>query len=98
MVLSCGMNQFEALLAGLLRPFPPLFSHRNEAGSYLNGANRLLPLLQVTYQLKILTTALFSVLMLRKSLSRVQWISLLLLFAGVAIVQVRLVFYTFLFH
>ncbi|XP_046727500.1 UDP-galactose translocator isoform X2 [Silurus meridionalis] len=44
---------------------------------------------QVTYQLKILTTALFSVLMLRKSLSRIQWISLLLLFAGVAIVQVE---------
>ncbi|KAJ0036545.1 hypothetical protein NQD34_005222 [Periophthalmus magnuspinnatus] len=44
---------------------------------------------QVTYQLKILTTALFSVLMLRKSLSRVQWFSLLLLFAGVAIVQVQ---------
>lgn len=44
---------------------------------------------QVTYQLKILTTALFSVLMLRKSLSRVQWVSLLLLFAGVAIVQMQ---------
>lgn len=44
---------------------------------------------QVTYQLKILTTALFSVLMLRKSLSRVQWFSLLLLFTGVAIVQVQ---------
>ncbi|XP_056585502.1 UDP-galactose translocator [Triplophysa dalaica] len=43
---------------------------------------------QVTYQLKILTTALFSVLMLRKSLSKIQWISLVLLFAGVAIVQV----------
>ncbi|KAK7136248.1 hypothetical protein R3I94_014786 [Phoxinus phoxinus] len=43
---------------------------------------------QVTYQLKILTTALFSVLMLRKSLSKVQWVSLVLLFAGVAIVQV----------
>lgn len=44
---------------------------------------------QVTYQLKILTTALFSVLMLRKSLSRIQWLSLLLLFAGVAVVQVQ---------
>lgn len=43
----------------------------------------------MTYQLKILTTALFSVLMLRKSLSRVQWVSLLLLFGGVAIVQVQ---------
>ncbi|KAF1391010.1 hypothetical protein PFLUV_G00064080 [Perca fluviatilis] len=46
-------------------------------------------LFSVTYQLKILTTALFSVLMLRKSLSRVQWVSLVLLFAGVAIVQVE---------
>ncbi|XP_010863594.1 UDP-galactose translocator isoform X1 [Esox lucius] len=44
---------------------------------------------QVTYQLKILTTALFSVLMLRKSLSRIQWVSLLLLFTGVAVVQVE---------
>ncbi|XP_059188253.1 UDP-galactose translocator isoform X3 [Centropristis striata] len=44
---------------------------------------------QVTYQLKILTTALFSVMMLRKTLSRVQWVSLLLLFGGVAIVQVQ---------
>ncbi|XP_013885574.1 UDP-galactose translocator [Austrofundulus limnaeus] len=44
---------------------------------------------QVTYQLKILTTALFSVLMLRKSLTRVQWVSLLLLFTGVAVVQVQ---------
>ncbi|XP_077370363.1 UDP-galactose translocator isoform X2 [Festucalex cinctus] len=44
---------------------------------------------QVTYQLKILTTALFSVLMLKKSLSKVQWLSLLLLFIGVAVVQVQ---------
>ncbi|KAM8934386.1 LOW QUALITY PROTEIN: GRIP1-associated protein 1 [Pelodytes ibericus] len=42
---------------------------------------------QVTYQLKILTTALFSVLLLRKSLSRLQWGSLVILFVGVAIVQ-----------
>ncbi|XP_077462684.1 UDP-galactose translocator isoform X2 [Stigmatopora argus] len=45
---------------------------------------------QVTYQLKILTTAIFSVLMLKKTLSKVQWLSLLLLFVGVAIVQVQL--------
>uniref|UniRef100_A0A8V0WZJ0 Uncharacterized protein n=1 Tax=Gallus gallus TaxID=9031 RepID=A0A8V0WZJ0_CHICK len=37
---------------------------------------------QVTYQLKILTTALFSVLLLGTSLSRLQWFSLALLFAG----------------
>ncbi|XP_069785377.1 UDP-galactose translocator [Narcine bancroftii] len=43
---------------------------------------------QVLYQFKIFTTAIFSVLMLRKSLSRLQWVSLVLLFVGIAIVQV----------
>ncbi|CAO2655706.1 Nn.00g045090.m01.CDS01 [Neocucurbitaria sp. VM-36] len=43
---------------------------------------------QVTYQLKILTTAIFSVLMLGRSLSSRKWISLLLLIIGVSIIQV----------
>ncbi|XP_024908121.1 solute carrier family 35 member A3b isoform X2 [Cynoglossus semilaevis] len=42
---------------------------------------------QVTYQLKILTTTLFSVFMLGKKLSLHQWISLFLLMAGVTLVQ-----------
>ncbi|KAK6535408.1 hypothetical protein TWF694_001869 [Orbilia ellipsospora] len=42
---------------------------------------------QVTYQLKILTTALFSVTMLGRKLSVRQWLSLVLLTTGVAIVQ-----------
>ncbi|KAF7669806.1 hypothetical protein LDENG_00124420 [Lucifuga dentata] len=42
---------------------------------------------QVTYQLKILTTALFSVSMLGKRLSFYQWLSLLILMAGVTLVQ-----------
>ena len=43
---------------------------------------------QVGYQLKILTTAVFSVLMLGKSLSRLQWLSLVLLTAGVSLAQI----------
>ncbi|XP_062336656.1 solute carrier family 35 member A3b isoform X2 [Osmerus eperlanus] len=42
---------------------------------------------QVTYQLKILTTALFSVSMLGKNLGIYQWLSLLILMAGIALVQ-----------
>uniref|UniRef100_A0A3B4ETD7 UDP-N-acetylglucosamine transporter-like n=1 Tax=Pundamilia nyererei TaxID=303518 RepID=A0A3B4ETD7_9CICH len=42
---------------------------------------------QVTYQLKILTTALFSVSMLGKKLGSYQWLSLLFLMAGVTLVQ-----------
>ena len=42
---------------------------------------------QVGYQIKLLTTAVFSVLMLGKSISRMQWLSLVILAAGVAIAQ-----------
>jgi UDP-sugar transporter A1/2/3 len=43
---------------------------------------------QINYQLKILTTALFSVSILRKQLSATRWVSLVLLAAGIAIVQI----------
>lgn len=42
---------------------------------------------QVSYQLKILTTAIFAVIILRKKLLITQWVSLLILIVGVAIVQ-----------
>ncbi|XP_050296549.1 UDP-N-acetylglucosamine transporter [Anthonomus grandis grandis] len=42
---------------------------------------------QVTYQLKILTTALFSVFILKRSLLKTQWLSLLTLIIGVVLVQ-----------
>jgi len=44
---------------------------------------------QVTYQMKILTTAAFSVALLRKKLSGVKWLSLLFLAMGVGIVQLQ---------
>ncbi|KAI0707725.1 nucleotide-sugar transporter-domain-containing protein [Earliella scabrosa] len=46
---------------------------------------------QVTYQMKILTTAAFSVALLRKKLSSSKWISLFFLAIGVGIVQLQTV-------
>ncbi|KAF8275132.1 nucleotide-sugar transporter-domain-containing protein [Lactarius quietus] len=44
---------------------------------------------QVTYQMKILTTAAFSVLLLRRRLTSTKWVSLFFLAMGVAIVQIQ---------
>ena len=44
---------------------------------------------QVTYQMKILTTAAFSVMLLRRRLSATKWVSLFFLAIGVAIVQIQ---------
>eukprot|EP00043_Microstomoeca_roanoka_P014847 m.147974 g.147974 ORF g.147974 m.147974 type:complete len:358 (-) comp16124_c3_seq1:1086-2159(-) len=52
------------------------------AVTYLDAAT-----FQVTYQLKVLTTALFAVVLLGKRLSVAQWISLVMLTVGVALIQ-----------
>jgi UDP-sugar transporter A1/2/3 len=56
---------------------------------YVAASNLDVATFQVTYQMKILTTAFFSVLLLRKRLSTSKWASLVLLAVGVAIVQLQ---------
>jgi len=56
---------------------------------YVAASNLEAATFQVTYQMKILTTAGFSVLLLRKILSPSQWLSLLFLAIGVGIVQIQ---------
>jgi len=54
---------------------------------YVAASNLDVATYQITYQLKILTTAMFAVTMLNKKLISTQWVSLLVLIAGVAAVQ-----------
>jgi len=56
---------------------------------YIAAENLDAATFQVTYQMKILTTAGFSVLLLHKSLNLNKWISLFLLAVGVGIVQIQ---------
>ncbi|CAF0860672.1 unnamed protein product [Rotaria sordida] len=44
---------------------------------------------QVSYQLKIFTTAILMVMILRRQLSFIQWLALFLLFIGISLVQVE---------
>lgn len=56
---------------------------------YVASSNLDVATFQVTYQMKILTTAFFSVLLLGKRLSRPKWCALVMLALGVGIVQLQ---------
>ncbi|KAF9246331.1 nucleotide-sugar transporter [Melanogaster broomeanus] len=56
---------------------------------YVAATNLEAATFQVSYQMKILTTAAFSVLLLRKQLSASQWLALFFLAIGVGIVQIQ---------
>ncbi|GAA5865965.1 hypothetical protein JCM8547_002899 [Rhodosporidiobolus lusitaniae] len=56
---------------------------------FVAASNLDVPTFQVTYNLKILTTALFSVFLLRRRLSLQKWGALLFLAAGVGVVQLQ---------
>jgi len=56
---------------------------------YVAASNLDVATFQVTYQMKILTTAFFSVFILHKRLSRAKWFALILLAVGVGIVQIQ---------
>lgn len=56
---------------------------------YVSIANLDAATFQVMYQLKILTTALFSISMLGKSILPLQWLAILILMIGVALVQLQ---------
>uniref|UniRef100_D8PT95 UDP-galactose transporter n=1 Tax=Schizophyllum commune (strain H4-8 / FGSC 9210) TaxID=578458 RepID=D8PT95_SCHCM len=56
---------------------------------YVAATNLEAATFQVSYQMKILTTAAFSVVLLRKKLAPVQWLALVCLAIGVGIVQIQ---------
>src|SRR3989338_7897129 len=94
---SALLRRFPSWLLGLFQWRDML--HLSAVGGLYAVQNNLLYLAlthlppaiyQVTYQLKVLTTAGFSVALLRRRLSGVQWASLVLLASGVAIVQLTL--------
>ena len=66
--------------------FTHIFTFCISIHSICHNTILLIKYTQVTYQLKILTTAIFSVAMLGRKLTKTQWFSLVILFLGVSVI------------
>lgn len=78
-------NKMDSVMTGL-----PAFLYTIQNNLvYLAISNLDAAVFQVTVQIKILTTALFTVIMLNRSLKFTQWIALFVLFVGVSIIQIQ---------
>jgi UDP-sugar transporter A1/2/3 len=88
-------SPFQQLLGEILSPdcwklsIPAILYVVQNSLQFVAISNLPVATFQVTYQMKILTTAAFSVALLRKKLSTTKWISLFFLAIGVAIVQIQ---------
>lgn len=82
-----GASFLSLTSSSFILTFEPLVIQNNL--QYVAATNLEAATFQVTYQMKILTTAAFSVMLLRKKLSSTQCISLLFLAIGVGIVQIQ---------
>lgn len=95
---DCWKLSIPAILYGVSSPTPyqcrvsfllPLSQVIQNNLQYVAATNLEAATFQVSYQMKILTTAAFSVLLLRKQLSASQWVALFFLAIGVGIVQIQ---------
>lgn len=83
---SCREHVFQNPLDALKMVIPSLLYLVQNSLLYVALSNLSAPLFQVTYQGKLVTTAIVSVLMLQRRYSTQQWICLVVLSIGVAIV------------
>lgn len=71
----------------LLQGVPALLYTIQNNANYIATANLEAAVFQISSQLKLLTAAIFSVTFLKKHISSFQWLSLIILGAGVVLVQ-----------